>query len=84
MSPLRFLVILGDPEISSVKENMHLKQTLDDAWNSKDWTTFDKHHAKDVDVFWPGQLQPTHSRPSHREEAIAFFKIFPDNKEGNR
>lgn len=62
---------------------MRLMQTLDDSWNSQDWVTFDKRHAKGVDVFWPGQPQPTHSRPSHREEAIPFFKIFPDNKVGN-
>ena len=50
----------------------------------QDWETFEKRHAAHVDVFWPGQALPTHSRPSHKEEAIAFFKIFPDNKVGNR
>jgi predicted ester cyclase len=70
--------------MSTVEENMRLMQTLDDAWNTQDWPVFEKRHAKDVDVFWPGQEKPTHSRPSHKEEAIAFFKIFPDNKVGNR
>jgi hypothetical protein len=70
--------------MSTVEENMRLMQTLDDAWNSQDWATFEKRHAADVDVFWPGQADPTHSRPSHKEEAIAFFNIFPDNKVGNR
>jgi len=59
---------------------MRLMQTLDDAWNTQDWVTFEKRHAKDVYVFWPGQEKPTHSRPSHKEEAIAFFKIFPDTQ----
>ena len=66
----------------SVEENMRLMQTLDDAWNSQDWATFEKRHAKDVDVFWPAQADPTHGRQSHKDEAIAFFKIFPDNKVG--
>jgi hypothetical protein len=70
--------------MSTGEENMRLMQTLDDAWNAQDWVTFEKRHAKDVDVFWPGQEKPTHSRPSHKEEAIAFFKIFPDKKVGNR
>lgn len=70
--------------MATVEENMRLMQTLDDAWNSQDWETFDKRHAADVDVFWPGQPDPTHSRRSHREEAIAFFAIFPDNRVGNR
>ena len=25
--------------MSTVEENMHLMQTLDDAWNSQDWVT---------------------------------------------
>ena len=70
--------------MSTVEENMRLMQTLDDSWNSQDWVTFEKRHAKDVDVFWPAQADPTHGRLSHKEEAIAFFKIFPDNKVGNR
>jgi hypothetical protein len=70
--------------MSAVEENMRLMPTLDDAWNTQDWPTYEKLHAKDVSVFWPGQEKPPHSRPSHKEEAIAFFKIFPDNKVGNR
>ena len=70
--------------MSTVEENMRLMQTLDDAWNTQDWATFEKRHAKEVDVFWPGQAEPTHGRPSDKEEAVAFFKIFPDNKVGNR
>lgn len=70
--------------MSIIEENLRLMQTLDDAWNTQDWETFEKRHAADVDVFWPGQPNPTHSRPSHTEEAVAFFKIFPDNKVGNR
>ncbi|WP_236610445.1 ester cyclase [Methanosphaerula palustris] len=84
MSPLVFQIILRDAIMSTVEENKRLMQTLDDAWNSQDWETFDKRHASHVDVFWPGQADPTHGRLSHREEAIAFFKIFPDNRVGNR
>ena len=39
--------------MSTVEENMQLMQTLDDAWNSQDWVTFEKRHATHVDVFWP-------------------------------
>lgn len=45
-------------------------QTLDDAWNTRDWVVFEKRHAQDVDVFWPGQALPTRSRPSHKDEAV--------------
>ena len=65
------------------QRNMELMQTLDDAWNSQNWDTFDKRHKSDVVVRWPGQ-PPTHGRPNHRAEGIQMFKTFPDNRVGNR
>jgi len=52
-------------------------------WNFQDWNTFEKRHADHVEAFWPGQPEPTKGRSSHKEEAIEFFKIFPDNHVGN-
>jgi hypothetical protein len=69
--------------VLSVKEHMELMQTLDDAWNSRDWETFKKRHAKDVVVYWPGQLEPTKGREAHYKESVEFFKAF-DNKIANR
>jgi hypothetical protein len=40
------------------EKNMELMKTLDDAWNSQDWNTFEEHHADNVAVFWPGQPDP--------------------------
>ena len=28
---------------------------------------------------WPGKSEPTRGRPSHKNEAVEFFKAFPDN-----
>jgi SnoaL-like polyketide cyclase len=53
--------------------------TLDNAWNSQDWDTFNERHADNVVVFWPGQLEPTREVHNHRQESIEFFKVFPDN-----
>ena len=61
------------------EENMQLMKTLDDAWNSRDWDTFKVRHADNVAVFWPGQEDPTRGVNNHHEEAVAFFKMFPDN-----
>jgi predicted ester cyclase len=58
-------------------------QTLDDAWNSQDWDTFDKRHRQDVVVRWPAQ-PPTHGGKAHRAEGVQMFKTFPDNHVGNR
>jgi len=58
-------------------------KTLDDAWNSQNWETFEKRHDENVAVFWPGQANPTRGINNHREESIAFFKAFPDNHIAN-
>lgn len=63
----------------TVEDNLQLMITLDDAWNSQDWDTFKKRHAQDVAVYWPGQPEPTRERKAHHEEAVKFFKTFPDN-----
>lgn len=63
----------------SAKKNMQLMKTLDDAWNTQDWDVFEKRHAKDVAVYWPGQEKPTIGREAHKKESIEFFKTFPDN-----
>jgi ketosteroid isomerase-like protein len=68
----------GDEEL-----NMQLMQTLDDAWNSQDLDTFAKRHKDDVVVRWPGQ-PPTHGIQAHRQEAIDFFRAFPDQHLDNR
>lgn len=39
----------------NVEENKRLMKTLDDAWNSQDWDTFNKRHHDEVEVYWPGQ-----------------------------
>jgi predicted ester cyclase len=69
--------------MTTEQKNMELMQTLDDAWNSQDWDTFDKRHKVDTIVRWPGQ-PPTHGARAHREECIQFFKTFPDNRLDNR
>lgn len=68
----------------TVEENLELMITLDDAWNAQDWETFNKRHAEETTVYWPGQPEPTRGRKAHKEEAIEFYKTFPDNHVENR
>ncbi len=65
------------------QRNMELMQTLDDAWNSQDMETFAKRHKEDVIVRWPGQ-PPTQGVHDHRQEALDFFRAFPDQHIENR
>jgi hypothetical protein len=58
----------------STEENLQMMKTLDDAWNARDWETFNKCHAEDADIYWPGQKDPTHGRTNHRLESIEFLK----------
>jgi predicted ester cyclase len=72
--------------MSSEEQLKELMQTLDDSWNAQDLDTFSRRHKPDVIVRWPGQslTQPTHGIEAHRQEAIAFFKTFPDQHLDNR
>jgi predicted ester cyclase len=63
--------------------NLELMQTLDDAWNSQDWDTFEKRHKGDTVVRWPAQ-PATHGIHDHRAEGVQMFKTFPDNRVHNR
>jgi ketosteroid isomerase-like protein len=68
---------------SAEAHTMELMQTLDDAWNAQDMDTFSARHKNDVVVRWPGK-EPTHGVANHRQEALEFFKTFPDQKVHNR
>jgi len=70
-------------EPSVAERNKQLMQTLDDAWNSQDLDTFAKRHRDDVVVRWPGQPE-TRGVQAHRQEAIDFYRAFPDQRVGNR
>jgi len=65
------------------EKNMQLMKTLDDAWNSQDWDTFEERHADNVAVFWPAKPDPTMGVNNHKSESIEFFKAFPDNHIAN-
>jgi hypothetical protein len=69
-------------EPSVAERNKQLMQTLDDAWNSQDLDTFAKRHRDDVVVRWPGQPE-TRGVQAHRQEAIDFYRAFPDQRVGN-
>jgi hypothetical protein len=54
---------------------------LDEAWNARDWSTFDAYHDHDdVVVYWPGRSMPSFGGPDHRAESERFWRAFPDNK----
>jgi ketosteroid isomerase-like protein len=63
--------------------NMELMQTLDDAWNAQDMQVFEQRHRPDVVVTWPGK-PPTHGIEAHNQEALDFFRAFPDQQLENR
>jgi ketosteroid isomerase-like protein len=65
------------------QENMKLMQTLDDAWNAQDLETFAQRHKADTIVRWPGQ-PPTQGVEAHKQEALEFFRTFPDQHLDNR
>jgi hypothetical protein len=48
------LRLIGIENMSIQEKNKELMITLDNAWNSQDWNTFNERHADNVAVFWPG------------------------------
>ena len=62
--------------------NAERMYVLDEAWNARDWDTFDSFHdQRRIVVYWPGrQDSPTRGGPDHRQESIRFCRAFPDNK----
>jgi ketosteroid isomerase-like protein len=77
------MTVTGEMQVV-VEENMELLQTLDDAWNSRDWETFRKRHSRDTAVYWPGQPEPTRGVDNHEAECVEFCRAFPDNHIDNR
>jgi hypothetical protein len=72
-------------ETLATETNPQRMQKLDDAWNSRDWDTFDSYHDhRSIVVYWPGQESPTLGGHDHRDEAIRFCNAFPDNRVHNQ
>jgi hypothetical protein len=72
---------VGSPLRVAPVTNAERMYALDEAWNSRDWDTFDAYHDHDdVVVYWPGQSTPTRGGPDHRAESERFCRAFPDNK----
>ena len=67
----------------STEDNLQLMKSLDDAWNAQDWDTFNRRHAEETDVTWPGQTFPTHGRSNHRRESIEFVKTIENTMEND-
>ena len=73
---------VGSPLRLSPVTNLERMYVLDEAWNARDWDTFDAYHDQsDVVVYWPGrEATPTLGGPEHRAESIRFCDAFPDNE----
>src|SRR5690242_6451186 len=73
---------VGSPLRMAPTMNAERMFALDEAWNARDWDTFDAYHDhSDVVVYWPDrQDTPTRGGPDHRAEAERFCRAFPDNE----
>ena len=73
---------VGSPLRLSPVTNLERMYALDEAWNARDWDTFDAYHDhSDVVVYWPGREKaPTLGGPDHRAESVRFCAAFPENK----
>ena len=72
---------VGSPLRRAPVTNMERMYALDEAWNARDWDTFDAYHDQsDAVVYWPGRERtPTRGGADHRAESVRFCAAFPDN-----
>ena len=80
--PISTLPGVGSPLRLAPVTNLERMYALDEAWNARDWDTFDAYHDQsEVLVYWPGsEGDPTRGGPDHRTESERFCAAFPDNK----
>ena len=80
--PISTLPGVGSPLRLAPVTNLERMYVLDEAWNARDWDTFDAYHDQsEVLVYWPGsEGDPTRGGPDHRTESERFCAAFPDNK----
>ena len=52
----------------SLKGNLKLMKTLDDAWNGQDWDTFNIRHAETAEIYWLGKPQSTRGKENHNQQ----------------
>jgi hypothetical protein len=64
----------------SQKNLMAFMQSLDDAWNARDWETFKKLHSRDTAVKRPGIGAATKDIHEYISEIKEFLKAFPDSR----
>src|SRR5438105_14642883 len=78
----RALPGVGSPLRVFPTTNAERMYALDEAWNARDWDTFDAYHDPDhVVVYWPErQSMPTRGGPDHRAEAERFCRAPPTTR----
>ena len=73
---------VGSPLRVFPTTNMERMYAGDEAWNARDWETFDAYHDPDhVVVYWPDrQSTPTRNLPDHRAESRASAERSPTTR----
>ncbi len=64
----------------SVEENLKVIQTVDEAFNKRDWKAFNERHTEDVISYSPMTPEPTKGITDHREAVQGIQSAFPDFK----
>jgi hypothetical protein len=70
---------VGRPLRLSPVTHLERMYALDEAWNARDWDTFDAYHDQsDVVVYWPGAREHSHAwRPRSPRRVRAFLRSVP-------
>ena len=69
-----------EAEQKKVEANLAVMQAVDEAWNVRDWETFNRYHAEAVVVPTTRNPEGTVGREAHHQDAVRFTTTFADHK----
>lgn len=64
----------------NVEENLKVIESVDEAFNKRDWDAFSERHTETVISYSPTNVEPTKGIKAHRDTVKGLLKAFPDYK----
>jgi steroid delta-isomerase-like uncharacterized protein len=61
-----------------VEENLKVIESVDEAFNNRDWAAFSERHTENVVSHSPTHAEPTKGIKAHRESLQGLLDAFPD------
>jgi steroid delta-isomerase-like uncharacterized protein len=64
----------------NVEDNLKVAESLNEAFNTRNWDMFDERHTDDIIAYSPITPEPTRGIKEHRQQVEGLLEAFPDFK----